>query len=291
MSDQTTEQPSPTARESSGILGLGRSSGQRSAEMLAGVRAELMPKPEYLAMVRPAGRVIAGLLLRLARGDQARIHIVSARPEAFRYLIMQALQGKEEACYVELASGYLPRAWQIASEFPRIEVTEIDLPEVIAEKQRRFARANLAIPPNLRMLSADLGVKPLAEVLENRKADVITAEGLLSYFTLEVVQQVAIGVRQSLKPNGVFIADILTRANAIALGLSKGRQAVSLFRRNAGQWLGIVDDYNHARRLFEAAGYSKVEMYEIPELAERLPHVPKPVGNAGTIVVAHNQSS
>lgn len=45
MTDRADDQTSLTAQESSGILGLGRSSGQRSAETLAGIRAELMPKP------------------------------------------------------------------------------------------------------------------------------------------------------------------------------------------------------------------------------------------------------
>jgi O-methyltransferase involved in polyketide biosynthesis len=283
-----SDQPSPTAQESSGILGLGKSSGQRSAEMLAGIRAELMPKPEYIAMSRPAGRVIGGMLIRLARGDQARINMLVARPESFRYLVTQAIEGKPEAHYVELACGYLPRGWQLANEFPQLRVTEIDLPEVIAEKQRRFARAKLTLPPNLIMRSADLGVTPLIQVLAGEKADVISAEGLLSYFPLETVHQIAVGVRQSLKEGGVFIADMLTRAGVRAIHQSKGRQAASLFRRNAGEWLGVVEDYDHAYKLFEAAGYSRVEVHEIPQLAEHLAHVPKPVGIATSIVVAHN---
>ncbi|MDW8300333.1 MAG: hypothetical protein RML95_13450, partial [Anaerolineae bacterium] len=123
MTDQLEEQLSPTARESSGILGLGRSGGQRSAEMLAGVRAELMPKPEYLAMTRPAGRVIGGMLLRLARNDQPKLNVVIARPEIFRHLATQHLAGKTDAHYVELASGFLPRPWQLANEFPQLRVT------------------------------------------------------------------------------------------------------------------------------------------------------------------------
>jgi hypothetical protein len=144
MSDQSQEQVSATAQESSGILGLGRTGGQRSAEMLAGIRAELMPKPEYVAMTRAAGRVIGGLIVRLGRGDQAKANMVIARPEAFRYLVTQALQGRADAHYVELASGFLPRAWQMAREFPQLRVTEIDLPEVIAEKQKSLREGEAA---------------------------------------------------------------------------------------------------------------------------------------------------
>ncbi len=288
MTDRADDQTSLTAQESSGILGLGRSSGQRSAEMLAGIRAELMPKPEYLAMARPAGRVIGGLLIRLGRGEQAKSNFVIARPEAFRYLISEALRDKPNPHYVELASGFLPRAWQMASQFPQLRVTEIDLPEVMEEKQRRFSKARLVLPPNLRMLSADLGVTPLSEVLGGEKADVISAEGLLPYFTLDVVQQIGTGVRQSLKVGGIFIADILTKEAVHELGQGRARQAATLFRRNAGNWLGVVDDSAHAQELFKAVGYSRVETYRISELAERLAHLPKPVANATLFVVAHN---
>lgn len=94
MSDQSTEQASPTAQETSGILGLGRSGGQRSAEMLAGIRAELMPKPEYVAMSRPVGRVVGGMIVRLGRSEQAKLNFLVARPEAFHHLISEALRDK-----------------------------------------------------------------------------------------------------------------------------------------------------------------------------------------------------
>ena len=288
MSDQPNEQVSATAQESSGILGLGRTGGQRSAEMLAGIRAELMPRPEYRAMTRAAGRVIGGMLLRLARGDQNKINVVIARPEVFRYLVTQALQGKTDAHYVELASGFMPRPWQMAQEFPQLRVTEIDLPEVIAEKQKRFEKAKLPLPPNLRMLSADLGVKALAAILGGEKADVIAAEGLLGYFPLDQVKHIAVGVRQSLKDGGVFIADIATKETVEALNQGKGRQALSIFRRNAGSWLGVLNDQAHAQELFTALGYKRVETHRLPELAERLPHLPQPVANATLLIVAHN---
>ena len=288
MSDQSIEQASPTARETSGILGLGRSGGQRSAEMLAGIRAELMPKPEYIAMARPAGRVIGGLLTRLARGEQAKLNFVIARPEAFRHLISEALRDKPNPHYVELASGFLPRAWQMASQFPQLRVTEVDLPEVIEEKQRRFSKAKLALPPNLQMRSADLGITPLSEVLGGEKADVISAEGLLMYLPLDRVQQVATGVRDSLKTGGVFIADILTKESGQALIQTKARQAGSLFRRNAGEWLGMVDDVAHAQALFSAAGYSSTQIHHVSVLVEGLPHLRKPISDMTLILVAHN---
>ncbi len=256
--------------------------------MLAGIRAELRPKPEYLAMTRTAGRVIGSFLLRLARGDQAKLNVVVARPEGFRHLISEILRGKPEAHFVELAAGFLPRGWQLAQEFPQMQITEIDLPEVITEKQTRFQRARLTLPANLRMLKADLGVTPLSEVLAGNKADVISAEGLLIYFPLDKVQQIAEGVRQVLKAGGVFIADMGTKETLQELGQGQARQAIGIFRRNAGNWVGVAESPAHAQELFKAAGYAQVETYKMPELAERLPHVPKPVANATLFVIARN---
>jgi O-methyltransferase involved in polyketide biosynthesis len=159
---------------------------------------------------------------------------------------------------------------------------------VIAEKQKRFARAKLDLPPNLNMCGADLGTRPLSEVLAGEKADVISAEGLLPYFPLDVVQRIGAGVRQSLKEGGVFIADIMLKEAFIALTQGKGRQGVNIFRRNAGNWEGIVDDVDHARRLFEAVGYSRVEVRTVPEVAEQLPHLPKPIAVLAVIVMAYN---
>lgn len=288
MTDYPDRESSPTARESSGILGLGRSGGQRSAEMLAGIRAELMPKPEYIAMTRTSGRMIGSFLLRLARGDHAKLNVVVARPEGFRHLISQLLRDKPSAHFVELAAGFLPRGWQLAQEFPQLHVTEIDLPEVITEKQTRFQRAKLPLPPNLKMLKADLGTTPLLSVLGANKADVIAAEGLLIYFPLDKIQQIADGVRQTLKEGGVFIADMGTKETLQELGKGQARQAIGIFRRNAGNWVGVADDPEHAQALFKAVGYTQVETYKMPELAERLPHVPKPVANATLFVVARN---
>jgi len=254
--------------------------------MLAGIRAELMPKPEYIAMTRMAGRLIGSVLLRLSRGDQAKFNAVIARPEAFRYLVGQALQGKTEGHYVELVPGFLPRAWQMAQEFPHLRVTEVDLPDVIAEKRRRFERAKLPLLPNLQMLSADLGVKPLAEVLGGEKADVIAAEGLLPYFELDKVRYIAAGVRQSLKDDGVFIADILTKEVVHMLTHDRSRQAAGIFRRNVGKWLGVVNDRAHAEELFKAAGYAHVETYKLSEVVAPLADVRKPVADLTLLIVA-----
>ena len=58
--------PSPTATPGGDSFGLGRTPGQRGAEILAGFRAEKLPSPETRALSRMSGRVFARLLLNLA---------------------------------------------------------------------------------------------------------------------------------------------------------------------------------------------------------------------------------
>jgi hypothetical protein len=48
--DDGRSKASPTALPSSDVLGLGRTSGQRGAEIMAGVRAEITPSPITIAL-------------------------------------------------------------------------------------------------------------------------------------------------------------------------------------------------------------------------------------------------
>jgi len=49
-----------------------------------------------------------------------------------------------------------------------LQVIEIDLPDVIQEKQKRLEKGGISIPPNILWKSADLGVQPLNAVLEGQ---------------------------------------------------------------------------------------------------------------------------
>ncbi len=287
MDDQPKDSLSPTARETKGTLPVGKSQGQRSAEIVAGIRAELMPTPEYIAMSRVSGRVAASLILRLGRGDnQAKIHVVAALPIVFGNIIEQELHDKPNAHFVELAAGFLPRGLQLARKFPTLRVTEIDLPEVMAEKRSRIQRAGLAVPGNITWLSADLAIQTLGSLLGEEKVDIIAAQGLLSYLALPHVSHVIASVRAVLRPGGLFVADITHEAGVRVTSEGKAKTAISMFQRNAGKWLGTVRDEQHARDLFMAEGFSSVEVHPIKPLAEALPNVPKPVYNIVFVVVA-----
>lgn len=71
-------------------MGLGRTSGQRSAEMVAGLRAELDPSPVNQALSRFAGRLTARIMLKLMR-DKSLVNFLIARPAAFSKLLQRHL--------------------------------------------------------------------------------------------------------------------------------------------------------------------------------------------------------
>lgn len=274
MTDKTTPQASYTAQPSPDRVGLGRTAGQRTAEIFAGLRAELNPTPETEALSRLSGRLTARLILRMGKAEL--FNFVPVRQGGFFGLIKDHLTPGQPATLVEIAAGFSPRGLQLAKERPELTVIEIDLEDVIEEKKRRLSKiTGFQQPANLTWYSADLGVTPLAEVLGGKTVDVVAAEGLLPYFTFDEIPRVVGYVRESLKPDGVFIADV---GFSDAKGVQESNRAVSLFRRQTSTTPGSVHDKETAIQFFKDGGYDKVQLHTMPELAERY-GLPRPAPN------------
>src|SRR5882724_2715982 len=153
---------SPTASPSTDTLGLGTTQGQRGAELVAALKAELTPTPELRALTSFKGRVGAGIVMRLSHSKRPFMNFLVARPAAFQLEIERSIpKGKSSVKIVEVAAGLSPRGLNLAKALPNIEIIEVDLPSVVAEKQSRFLKANISIPSNLSWRGADLGVAPL----------------------------------------------------------------------------------------------------------------------------------
>jgi O-methyltransferase involved in polyketide biosynthesis len=244
---------------------LGRTSGQRTAEIFAGLRAELLPSPLTAALSRTSGRIAARLLMRLAKPEL--FNFVSIRLNGFTALVQQALpQNTVDATLVDLAAGFSPRGWQIAQAMPYLQVIEIDLPDVIAEKQKRLRQlSRVHAPLNLSWIAADLSKKSLSEVLGSQQVDVVAAEGLLPYFSLPDVTRIARNIYHILKPGGVFMADLgyLTPENT-----RQASKAIKFFNQQTKTRPGTVSSQDTARQLFFDAGYQQVALYTMPEIAD-----------------------
>ncbi len=273
--------PSLTAIPSEDTMGLGRTPGQRAAEMIAGIRAEIMPSPLTTALTSLIGRAVAGTLMRLESDRERAANFIIGRYIGLSRLAEESLpEGGQSGTIVEVAAGFSPRGMEFASERPGIQYIEVDLPDVVEEKQKRLEKAEITPPPNLSWLAADLGVTPLAEVLGERKVDVVLAEGLMAYFPHSEVIRIAAHIREVLVPGGSLLCTVPWRE-----GMQHLRMAVRFFRRLAGQHRGIVEDENQARELFESAGYTDVSVYQVSQLAESM-GIPTPLTDFAFLVRA-----
>lgn len=274
MSTEETHKPSAyeTAMPSRDVFGLGRTSGQRGAEILAGFRAEHIPSPEHNALARWSGRVVARMVMSFLR-DNSALNYTLARPIIIDHLLRESVPKDESnIVIVEIAAGLSPRGLRLAREMPHATVIEVDLPDVIAEKQRRIKRGrDLEIPPNLEWLAGDLATTPLTELMGDRRAHAISAEGLVGYLRHPHIITLSKSLRECLHPGGVFITDLGLRE-----GVQQIEEVARFFSRQAGSWYGTADDIDQAQQLMYDSGFSKVEAYLPNDLTDKI-DLPEPI--------------
>ena len=272
--DQTHENLSRFNQPSKDSLGLGRTPSQRSAEIVAGARAEAMRTPETMALSQYSGRFFAQLIRRLS-GNFNFIEFFPARMigiEALSKRFVSHRTGK--LLLVDVASGFSPRALRMAYEFPQAEVVEIDLPHVFNEKRKRLRHAGIELPPNLRWIEADLGSQNLSDILEGRKADLITAEGITLYLTTAEAMRLLQQVRVSLADNGVYISEIYFTAKLNDVRHhAQGSTVVSMFLRQIGRTPGILPSDLVATSMFQEAGFGQIERFPLADLMEEMGQV------------------
>lgn len=272
-------QHSITGTASPDSYGLGSTPGQRGAEILAGLRANQNPSPENLALSRMSGRVIARIMLGMIR-DTLPLNFTLARPMVIDGIIRKSLANRTYPVIVDIAAGLAPRGIHLAKEYPQSQVIEIDLPEVIAEKQRRLQRKHIDIPSNLIWLTGDLAVTPLSAILGEQKAHIISAEGLLPYLDHNQIKQLGRWVSESLYPGGIFVADAPLRK-----GVQEIQQLASFFSRQAGNWYGILDEEMVGVQLLMDSGFDQVETYVATDFADEF-KLPMPMIDVSCFMVA-----
>lgn len=261
---------------------MGRTAGQRTAEVFAGLRAEMLRSSEAMALTRMGGRITARLIISM--GSKKALNFVPVRYGSFAGLIKRALGDNTDGkVCIEVAAGFSPRGLLLAREMPDLHVIEIDLPDVVEEKQKRLEKGGIAIPPNIVWKAADLGVEPLSTVLDQQHVDVVSAEGLLPYFEMDDITRIARQVKESLKPGGVFIADL---GYMSPQGMQEASNLVRIFNRYTSTAPGTVSDEETAYKLFNDAGYEKVELYHMQQTAQMF-NLAQPVSDVSFFMVAH----
>lgn len=277
---------SPTALPSLDTLGLGRTAGQRGAEIMAGVRAETMPSPVTIALSRTSGRVAVRLMRAITRNrSQGVLNFLPIRTGGITELIKEAVQTMTEKLFlVDIAAGFSPRGIELAQAFPDADVLEIDLPDVIQEKRKRLEKArNVLIPANLEWRAADMGITPLAEVLQNRRAQAISAEGLTPYFPPDQIVRIIRQIHDNLIPGGVFACDMAWKE-----GIRQTQEVASFLSRQAGVFVGAMTDQQQVYSIFQQANYDQVRVYLPSEVAQKF-RLPQPVSDLQFLVTARRK--
>jgi len=265
-----------TADSSKDWLELGQNSGQRSAEIVAGIRAITFPSPEMSGLSSASGRLFSDLLL-LLNNDTGIANATGARHLAMTHLVEEILGELESPpkVIVEMAGGFSPRAFNLAKKYPHIKVIEVDQPGVIAIKQERLRRMwGDVLPKNIFWLSADLAATKLSDLVGERAIDIVISEGVLPYFAPSEITRIAASVRASLVPNGIMITDIVSSTGW-------------LLKRQVGQFKGAMPSAEKTQELFLKAGYSFIAISSLKKMSQDYSLVDE-VADTSFLVAAHN---
>lgn len=90
---------------------------------------------------------------------------------------------------LEIACGLSPRGWWFRQKYPHITFRELDLPDMAATKNAALKQFETNAPE---VFAVDLFQPQLAEVFaqfDAKRPLVIVSEGLINYFSLEMLQQ------------------------------------------------------------------------------------------------------
>lgn len=278
---------SRTTSPSRDWLKLGQTAGQRSAEIVAGIRAITFPSPEAIGLSSPAGRWFAQLLLRL-NSDVAVANATGVRHTCLTHLAEKILEDREPPrVIVEMAAGFSARGYLLATKYPQAKVIEVDQPGVIHTKQDRLRRfLGDKVPSNLYWLSADLAATRLSDVVGEHAIDMVISEGVLPYFSPAEIIQIVSAVRASLMPNGILITDIVSGVGWAGVE-AKSQFATWLLKRQVGQFKGAMHSADGTRNLFRQAGYPFTAVASLKAMAREY-SMDVDVADVSYLVAAHN---
>ncbi|MDQ7027223.1 MAG: class I SAM-dependent methyltransferase [Anaerolineae bacterium] len=258
-----------------------REASPLTAEMVAAVRAKTENTPEAKALVTFSGTVISNIFHVLAPAPV--VNISEVRDLTMNYLVDKHLPADgQNRIFVDLACGYSSRGAVLARLRPDVTVYEIDLPTVINQKSRRYQRNNINLPENHRMISADMKMVALSELLDGKLADVVMARGLFIYFDINTISLAAQNVLTGLKPSGHFITDLVLGTDQ---SLGSFTAIINFIRKQTGSDAsrGRVASKEEGEKLFLEAGYATSKAYQFSDFEEEI-DLPKPYNNMMLVV-------
>ncbi|GAC1378596.1 MAG: class I SAM-dependent methyltransferase [Aquirhabdus sp.] len=115
-----------------------------------------------------------------------------------------------DAQVLEIATGLSPRGWRYRQKYPNLVYVEADLPDMAAAKRQALSQIETPAP---RIEAVDLfgeGFQHLLESFDSKKPLVIISEGLVNYFTKDMLNDLWTRLATGLKQFsiGVYITDL-----------------------------------------------------------------------------------
>ena len=167
------------------------------------------------ALASSKGRKLAKLvspletLAEMTIGDSMRTTLRQRHALIDRQLD-RFLAAHPDAQVLEIATGLSPRGWRYRQKYPDLVYVEADLPDMADAKRRALAQFE---QPAARIEGVDLFSVDFQQFLatfDQTKPLIIISEGLVNYFTKDMLQQLWTQLATGLKrfPVGAYVTDI-----------------------------------------------------------------------------------
>lgn len=165
---------------------------------------------------------------------------------------------------LEIAAGLSPRGWWFRQHYPMIDYRELDLPDMANTKQTALKQIDANSPE---VLSVDLFTEDFQkafEVFDPSRPLVVISEGLINYFTKELLQQLIQSIAhygkdfQSLH----YLTDLYPEPvkNKLAKVIWSSSKLLKVMSRSAFSFHFVTPE--QVRNFMQQAGFSKVQVIQ-----------------------------
>lgn len=165
---------------------------------------------------------------------------------------------------LEIAAGLSPRGWWFRQHYPMIDYRELDLPDMANTKQTALKQIDANSPE---VLSVDLFTEDFQkafEVFDPSRPLVVISEGLINYFTKELLQQLIQSIAhygkdfQSLH----YLTDLYPEPvkNKLAKVIWSSSKLLKVMSRSAFSFHFVTPE--QVRNFMQQAGFSKVQVVQ-----------------------------
>lgn len=165
---------------------------------------------------------------------------------------------------VEIAAGLSPRGWRFLQKHPDISYTEIDLPAMSALKQEKATNLPKPIPnfQALDVIQDDL--QNFFHQLDKSRPILIITEGLINYFSLEVLAKLANKLANHIKDfeHNMWVTENYPLSTSASYNRLVTVASKALGKLTKSSFSFYFLEPNHLIQFFQKAGFNQVNVYQ-----------------------------